>query len=72
MKRYYCVIGRGVNATVHSITNVSGEAVRNAKTLCDFGDFAWVQEVETTPGGRAIGTSVYWNPKVERYACAKE
>jgi hypothetical protein len=70
MKRYLCVVGRGVSATVHS-TNVSGEAVRNAKTLCNLGDFAWVQKVETTPGGRVIGTSVYWKPKVERYACAK-
>jgi hypothetical protein len=71
MKRYLCVVGRGVNVRVLSTTNVSGEAVRNAKTFCNFGDFAWVQEVETTPGNRVIGTSVYWKPKVERYACAK-
>jgi len=49
MKRYLCVVSRDVNVRVLSTTNVSGEAVRNAKTFCNFGDFAWVQEVETTP-----------------------
>jgi hypothetical protein len=72
MKKYNLVEGRGINAAVRLTSNVSGEAVRSAKTLSDMGKYSWVREVEYTPGGRVIGTSVYWKPKMERHDWAKE